>query len=213
MQSAPVLQDHRPERVATIAFPQAEDNVDAAQLLSPTGLGCLGAEAAELLRAEAKALVTPDGCREAAHLGDADYVGDASYAQGLEPGAGWEPNLLRVGDQTSMNDCFVETTQVKVQSDAVLRHDLRALVLDEAADRHVKAGVAWATGVPPTLGGEALLPLFQQSPPEFHPRFQEHVHQSDRALNFEVLWQENDQRNRPLLRERPVELRLPHDGS
>ena len=45
VQSAPVLQDHRPERVAAVAFPQAENNVDAAQFLSPTGLGGLGAEA------------------------------------------------------------------------------------------------------------------------------------------------------------------------
>ena len=87
VKGAPVLQDHRPERVTAVAFTQTENNIDAAKLLSPTGKGGLGANATKLLRADAQPLVSPDGGREAAHLGDPDTVSDVFHAQGLQSGS------------------------------------------------------------------------------------------------------------------------------
>ena len=52
VESTPVLQNHSLQRVAAVAFPQAENHVNAAELLPLTSKGSLGAEATELLGAD-----------------------------------------------------------------------------------------------------------------------------------------------------------------
>ena len=74
VQGTPVLQNYGAQRVAAAAFPQAENNINAAKLLPPACLGCVSAGGPQLLRAETQPLVPPKGGREAPHFGDSHPV-------------------------------------------------------------------------------------------------------------------------------------------
>ena len=63
-----------------------------------------------------------------------------------------------------------EASQTKQESTGLLP------ILDEAAHCNVEAGKAGATGVPPSFGGKACLPVFQQRPAQLHPCFKHQMH-------------------------------------
>ena len=153
-----MLQYHRPEWVAAVAFSQTENYVDAAQLLPPASQSSLGAKATELFGAEAQSLVSPDGRREAAHLGDADSVSDVAHSQGLKPGP-----ASRALAQTFCLHLRASCTTRGVSNTKVFGHrrHLRGLALGLFLESSFNR---WAGGDPRRLFERDLKPLLSKGP-------------------------------------------------